>query len=344
MPLLPTERAVFGVPGTVFFGLLVLLSVVAFVYSMSRRVRVLFATAPENRFERIGTRIRKTIEYAFLQKRMFRDLYAGVFHIFLFTGFVVLLVRTIALVVEGVVPGFVLLSGRAGDAYTFVKDVFEVLVLVGVAMALARRAFARPRRLDLTTDAWFILFLIALLIVTDLLAEGAKVALAGGPASPWAPAVSAVAGMLGGLAAGNPALDLLGLLVDAPRGHPLLRQLPAVLEALPHHHVGAERLLHEARADGAARNARPRSVGAVRGLAGGGPLVEVGARRVHVHGVRALPRRLSDRADWEAPRPEGVHRRRAGRRSARRRRRSSSRSRAAATAMRPPGASSSAAG
>ena len=200
MPALPTERAVFGMPGTVFFGLLVLLSVVAFVYSMSRRVRVLLATTPENRFDRIGERIGKTIEYAFLQKRMFRDLYAGTFHIFLFTGFVVLLVRTIALVVEGVVPGFVLLSGAPGDAYTLAKDVFEVLVLVGVAMAVARRAFARPRRLDLTADAWFILFLIALLIVTDLLAEGAKVALSGEPPSPWAPAVAAVAGMLRGLA------------------------------------------------------------------------------------------------------------------------------------------------
>ena len=69
MPPLPTERAILGVPGPVFFGLLVLLAVAAFVYSMSRRVRVLFATAPENRFDRIGTRIWKTIEYAFLQKR-----------------------------------------------------------------------------------------------------------------------------------------------------------------------------------------------------------------------------------------------------------------------------------
>ena len=100
MPPLPTERTIVGVPGPVFFGLLVLLATAAFVYSMSRRVRVLFATAPENRFDRIATRIWKTIEYAFLQKRMFRDLYAGVFHIFLFTGFIVLLVRTIALVVE----------------------------------------------------------------------------------------------------------------------------------------------------------------------------------------------------------------------------------------------------
>jgi Fe-S oxidoreductase/nitrate reductase gamma subunit len=201
VPRLPTERAILGVPGTFFFGLLVLLAVAAFVYSMSRRVRVLLATAPENRFDRIGTRIWKTIEYAFLQKRMFRDLYAGVFHILLFTGFVVLLVRTIALVIEGLVPGFVLLPGAAGNAYTLAKDVFEVLVLVGVAMAVARRAFARPPRLDLTADAWFILFLIALLISADLVAEGAKVALAPRLATSWAPAVAAIARGLAGLPA-----------------------------------------------------------------------------------------------------------------------------------------------
>ncbi len=199
MPPLPTERAILGVPGTFFFGLLVLLALAAFAYSMSRRVRVLLATGPENRFDRIGTRIWKTIEYAFLQKRMFRDLYAGVFHILLFTGFIVLLVRTIALVVEGLVPGFVLLPGAAGNAYTLAKDVFEVLVLVGVAMAVARRALARPPRLDLTADAWFILFLIALLISADLLAEGAKIALAPRLASPWSPAVAAIAGALASL-------------------------------------------------------------------------------------------------------------------------------------------------
>ncbi|HEX9287566.1 MAG TPA: (Fe-S)-binding protein, partial [Thermoanaerobaculia bacterium] len=199
MPPLPTERPILGVPGTFFFGLLVLLALAAFAYSMSRRVRVLLATGPENRFDRIGTRIWKTIEYAFLQKRMFRDLYAGVFHILLFTGFIVLLVRTIALVVEGLVPGFVLLPGAAGNAYTLAKDVFEVLVLVGVAMAVARRALARPPRLDLTADAWFILFLIALLISADLLAEGAKIALAPRLASPWSPAVAAIAGALASL-------------------------------------------------------------------------------------------------------------------------------------------------
>ncbi len=196
MPPLPTERTLFGLPGAWFFGLLVLFATGAFIYSMSRRVRVLLATAPENRFDRIGTRLRKTVEYAIFQKRMFRDLYAGTFHILLFAGFVVLLVRTVALVVEGLVPGFVLLPGRAGDAYTLAKDVFEVLVLVGVVMAVSRRAFARPARLDLTNDAWLILFLIFLLIAADLVSEGARVALVAKGGSVWSPAVGILASWL----------------------------------------------------------------------------------------------------------------------------------------------------
>ena len=191
--LIPTARSVAGLPGRVLFGALVALAVLAFVYSVGRRIRVLLAGSPENRFDRIGLRIKRTLEYAFAQKRMFRDLYAGVFHILIFAGFVVLVVRSLSLVVEGLVPGFTLLRGASGNAYTLVKDVFEVLVLVGVAMAVYRRAFARPPRLDLTADAWFILFLIALLMVTDLAADGARAVLT--PTAldlRWSPAVAAV--------------------------------------------------------------------------------------------------------------------------------------------------------
>src|ERR1700693_5213432 len=199
--MLPTERVILGLSGRLIFGLLLLTAILVFIYSAARRIRLLLALAPEPRFDRIGLRIRKTFEYAFLQKRMFRDLYAGTFHIFLFTGFLVLTVRTIALVVEGLVPGFLLLPGRAGNVYTLVKDIFEVLVLIGVAMAVARRAFARPKRLDLTRDAWLILFLIALLISADLASEGARVALHPRAASVWAPAVLLLSGLFAGLAA-----------------------------------------------------------------------------------------------------------------------------------------------
>ena len=205
MPPLPTERLILGLPGRVAFGLLVLLSIAVFAYSMSRRIRVLLAGRPDNRFTRIALRIRKTLEYAFAQKRMFRDPYAGFFHILIFGGFVVLTVRSLALVVEGLVPGFVLLPGRAGDAYTLIKDVFEVLTLVGVALAVARRAFARPKRLDLSMDAWLILFLIALLMATDLVAAAAQAALArpGSLSTAWSPAVAAIARGLAGMDRGR---------------------------------------------------------------------------------------------------------------------------------------------
>ncbi len=200
MPPLPTERLILGLSGRTVFGLLVLLAIAVFVYSMSRRVRVLLAGRPDNRFTRIGERILRTLEYAFAQKRMFRDFYAGFFHILIFGGFLVLTVRTIALVVEGLIPHFVLLRGVPGNAYTLVKDVFEVLTLLGVALAVYRRAFARPKRLDLTWDAWLILFLIAFLMVTDLVAESARTALAPGHATIWAPVVGALAGMMAGAA------------------------------------------------------------------------------------------------------------------------------------------------
>jgi Fe-S oxidoreductase/nitrate reductase gamma subunit len=200
MPL-PTERLILGVPGRLLFGLLVLLAAAALAYSLMRRVRVLLAGAEDNRFTQIAKRVGRTLEYAFAQRRMFRDPYAGVFHIFIFSGFVVLTVRVVSLVVEGVVPGWQLLHGRTGDLYTLAKDFFEVLVLIGVGMAAFRRAFARPKRLDLTADAWLILFLIALLISADLLSEGAKVALRPELASPFAPAVGMIAGLLAGASA-----------------------------------------------------------------------------------------------------------------------------------------------
>jgi Fe-S oxidoreductase len=190
---------ILGIPGRVYFGLLILAAIAFFVISATRRIRVLMAGQNDNRFDRIGTRIVRTIQFAFLQKRMFRDFYAGVFHILIFGGFVVLTVRTLALVAEGLIPGFELLRGRPGDVYNLLKDVFEVLTLLGVGMAVFRRAFARPPRLDLTMDAWVILFLIAFLMATDLLADGARTALDPSRASVWLPVTSAIAGMLSGL-------------------------------------------------------------------------------------------------------------------------------------------------
>jgi Fe-S oxidoreductase len=183
----PTARSYFGVPGTLVFGVLTGLAVLAFLYSSSRRFQALAQGKRENRFDRIGLRIWKTVQYAFFQRRMFREPFVGVFHILLFGGFVVLAVRTSALVVEGFAPGFEVVSGPLGHLYNFGKDVVEVLVLAAVGMASYRRLLARPKRLDPSFDAWFILFLIGVLIVTDLVADSARLALDPSLAGWWTP-------------------------------------------------------------------------------------------------------------------------------------------------------------
>jgi hypothetical protein len=132
---------------------------------------------------------------------MFRDPYAGVFHIFLFGGFVVLGVRTAALVVEGIAPHFEVLPGGFGRSYNFLKDVVEALVFLGVAMAAYRRLFARPKRLDLSLDAWLILFLIDLLIVTDVLADSARIALDPARGGWWSPLTGPIAHLFAGTSA-----------------------------------------------------------------------------------------------------------------------------------------------
>jgi Fe-S oxidoreductase len=196
----PTAGSLLGAPATAVFGLLVAAAIVAFVYSASRRFQALAAGKRENRFDRIPARIGKTIEYAFLQLRMFRDPYAGIFHIMIFAGFVVLAVRTLSLVVEGIFPRFEPLPGAAGHAYNALKDVIELLVFIGVAMAAWRRLFARPKRLDPSLDAWLILFMIDLLIVTDLAADAARIALDPSRGGWWSPVSGALAVLFSGVA------------------------------------------------------------------------------------------------------------------------------------------------
>ena len=192
----PTTSTYLGLPGLGLFWFLTLSAICAMAYSLSRRFDLLATGAPENRFDRIFDRIRSVIDYALIQKRMFRDPYAGIFHIFLFWGFVVLGGRTIQLVVEGLLPGWTLALGPMRAPYELSKDLFELMVLVAVGMALARRAFARPARLDLTLDAWCILGMIGALMITDLSAEGASMALGVHPFNGATLPISSAAGAL----------------------------------------------------------------------------------------------------------------------------------------------------
>jgi len=181
MTVTPAQATYFGVPGTLLFALLLLSALAFFAYTASRRVQLLLLGAGdrEDRLGRPLARLWHMVEYGFLQRKMFRDGYAGLYHALIFGGFLVLTLRTLMLVFEGLFPGAGLPFLPAGfwEGYLLVKDVVLVTTFAGVVLALLRRHVARKERLDPSFDADLILCLIGFLMVTDLAAGAARLAL-----------------------------------------------------------------------------------------------------------------------------------------------------------------------
>ncbi len=164
------------------FSVILITSLGSFVFLMYRRIKVLFAARPIDRFDRIGERIKGVLVYYLGQRRILdpKHIGAGVMHAFIFWGFLAVSINSLHLIGRAYFPGFHLPlfgpEGILGAPYIFLRDVFEVLVLVMVLVAGFRRTVLRPERITLSWDAALILGLIGTLMATDFIANGAIVA------------------------------------------------------------------------------------------------------------------------------------------------------------------------
>jgi len=199
-----TAGSLLGIPGVVWFWIATVLGIGGVVYSLSRRFQLLRMGRTDDRFDRIAERFKHLLVYAFGQKKMFDDPFAGFYHLLIFYGFLVVSLRTVTMVLEGLFAGWELplLHTPLGHAYLFSKDVVELLVLVGLVLAVWRRGFQRKERIVQSWSAWQVIILIAMLMVTDLASEGARIA-AGDIDGSYLLVSSAVAGLFSGLTQGT---------------------------------------------------------------------------------------------------------------------------------------------
>ena len=169
-----TAGTFLGISGVVWFWVLTIVGVGAVVISLSRRFQLLRAGRSDIRFDRLGARFKHMLVYALGQKKMFDDPVAGLYHILIFYGFLAVSLRTVSMVLEGLFAGWQLplLHTPVGHAYLFSKDVFEVLVLIGLCFAVWRRGVHKKARVIQSWGAWLVIILIAILMVTDLASEG----------------------------------------------------------------------------------------------------------------------------------------------------------------------------
>ncbi len=152
-----------------------------FAWSAQRRWRLMMvAKAPANRADQISRRLALTLRYAVGQLRMVRYPLAGWAHIAVFFGFLVLLLNSLILFGRGYVPGFNFWifspDNLLGAMYAFLRDIFTVLVILGVLVFYYHRLIKRLPRLTLNVEGVLILAIIFVMMVGDLVYEGAAIA------------------------------------------------------------------------------------------------------------------------------------------------------------------------
>ena len=168
-----------------FMSLLLIVGLGLFGRTMFTKYRLLAALSPSDRganlADEFGRRLKEVAVIALGQKRLVgreKERASGIMHALIFWGFCVLLIRSINLYGEGFVHGFTLPffgeSSILGYLYVGLKDLMEGIVLVMVIYAVYRRAVVKPERMHNTKEAYLVLGMIGLLMVSDLLYDGAR--------------------------------------------------------------------------------------------------------------------------------------------------------------------------
>lgn len=172
------------VQGRVVFLFIHLLGIACFAHIVARRLVPLFRAAPDLRFDRPLARLGKVLKFWLGQWRHPRYKTAGIVHIFVFAGFILLAMRAFTVLIVGVSQNFVMpgLSGDFGHIYETITDYAATVVFLCMVFAVVRRLVFKPARYAVparygkahAADAVFLLVLIAILMVADSLFEAAR--------------------------------------------------------------------------------------------------------------------------------------------------------------------------
>lgn len=170
-------------------------AVILFFRGMTLKVAKYRRGRAAGRFDRPGARLGRAILAAAGPKnRVVRnDGYAGAAHTFILWGFVFEFLGTAILTVEHDFArplGLAFFHGTFYKVYSLTLDVMAVILLAGLVMMIARRAFFKPARLDyaradgrpaegerrgFAAQDWVLLVILLLLTVGGLVIEGLRI-------------------------------------------------------------------------------------------------------------------------------------------------------------------------
>ena len=198
----PTREIYWNIVGVPLLYALAIVGVAFFAWGVLRHVRLWRLGQPEARLDRIPERLRGVLVEVFFQSRQRRRSFPALIHLLIFYGFLAQLAATSMISVQEW-SGVHFLRGPFYLGYSLVSDVFGILAIVGLCMALWRRLVLRPSHLHSFIDDWFSLGLLLLLFVQGFVLEGCRIAATELQQQPdlavWSPGGYAVALLIRGL-------------------------------------------------------------------------------------------------------------------------------------------------
>jgi Fe-S oxidoreductase/nitrate reductase gamma subunit len=169
---------------SILFAAILLAALTMFARSAMRLVGTLQLGKQEERFANPSARIGNVLRVAFGQSKLLREPLAGILHVLIFWGFVILLAAVVESIGEGLSPGFSFsFLGPVYTGLTVLEEIVGGLVVIAVLVSLFRRLVTPPKRLRVEGhakwDAVMILSLILIVMVTMFGQHASRLALGG---------------------------------------------------------------------------------------------------------------------------------------------------------------------
>ena len=198
------------------------LAVAIIIGAFVQRARIWRLGRPHSVNRSLGARLTQALTMGAGTSRVKNDRFAGIMHACIYSSFVMLTIVTGLLAVDDYVPlifgsndEHLFLQGPVYLGYSLVGDVFGVVGLVGVGMAVYRRYIAPPTKLTWDRRAaedGIIVGLLGFVLFTGILVEGLRIGGGEIPAgnedwSKWSPAGYVIAKILGGPISESTLLD-----------------------------------------------------------------------------------------------------------------------------------------
>ncbi len=169
-----------------FLFLFTAIAIAIFAYGIYQRWKLWKAMGKDEiRWDQLPLRIKSLVINSLLQVKTWKDAYPGIMHGCIFFGFFVLIFGAAFDAGEFHITeplfSWAFLRGSFYLGFSFLMDLFGLLVLIGVLMAAYRRYIQKPDRLtykgtpDTTTDDAVALLLIAGIIITGFIIEALRI-------------------------------------------------------------------------------------------------------------------------------------------------------------------------